>query len=65
MKTETVLISESVRIQYFASEDELIACFNNLCKIYEVREINGFRVLWHKGHNMKVGTIETIAARIS
>ena len=63
MKTETVLISESGRIQYSSSEDELMACYNNLCKIYEIRVIDGFRVLWHKGHAMKVGTIETIPAR--
>lgn len=60
IKTETKLIHTSGKISYYTNKNSLLDCWNLRAELYEIRNNNE---LWHKGHDHKIGTIETIPAR--
>lgn len=61
--TETTLKTKHGLIQYFEDEASVLGSYNEKANLYEIREDGGNRVLWHKGHRMAIGVIETIPAR--
>lgn len=62
-KTETVVKTTSGLVQYFHSEEIMLAHYNASGRLYEIRDGENGRELWHKGHNYKAGVIETIPQR--
>ena len=44
-------------------QDHLIARNANIGNMYDIREMDGRRVLWHKGHRTVAGIVDVIPLR--
>lgn len=63
MKTE-IRITHAMITTYAPTEhDHLIARNANIGNMYDIREMDGRRVLWHKGHRTVAGIVDVIPLR--